>query len=81
VHYNTLLRVVTTHGWLAVKKRTDVRKAFEVDHVNDLLPSTCHPCQIQSESANSLVVFHDVGVEQSQADSQPVGWTAYLEIC
>jgi putative transposase len=36
VHYNTLLRVVTTQGWLAVKKRTDVRKAFEVDHVNDL---------------------------------------------
>ena len=36
VHYNTLLRIVTTQGWLAVKKRTDVRKAFEVDHVNDL---------------------------------------------
>jgi len=36
VHYNTLLRVVTTQGWLAVKKRTDVRKAFEVEHVNDL---------------------------------------------
>jgi len=36
VHYNTLLRIVTTQGWLAVKKRTDVRKAFEVAHVNEL---------------------------------------------
>jgi transposase InsO family protein len=36
VHYNTLLRIVTTQGWLAVKKRTDVRKAFEVEHVNEL---------------------------------------------
>jgi putative transposase len=36
VHYNTLLRVVTAQGWLALKQRTDVRKAFEVDHVNDL---------------------------------------------
>jgi transposase InsO family protein len=36
VHYNTLLRVVSTQGWLAIKKRTDVRKAFEVDNVNDL---------------------------------------------
>jgi putative transposase len=36
VHYNTLLRIVKTQGWLAPKKRTDVRKAFEVDNVNDL---------------------------------------------
>jgi transposase InsO family protein len=36
VHYNTLLRVVKTQGWLSVKHRTDVRKAFEVDNVNDL---------------------------------------------
>jgi len=36
VHYNTLLRVVKTQGWLSVKQRTDVRKAFEVDNVNDL---------------------------------------------
>ena len=36
VHYNTLLRIVTTQGWLAVKNRTDVRKAFEVEHVNEL---------------------------------------------
>ena len=36
VHYNTLLRIVTTQGWMSVKARTDVRKAFEVDHVNEL---------------------------------------------
>ena len=36
IHYNTLLRIVKSQGWLAVKQRTDVRKAFEVDNVNDL---------------------------------------------
>ena len=36
VHYNTLLRVVKAHGWLPVKKRTDRRKAYEVENVNDL---------------------------------------------
>ena len=36
VHYNTLLRVVKDHGWLPVKKRTDRRKAYEVENVNDL---------------------------------------------
>jgi putative transposase len=36
IHYNTLLRVVKTQGWLAVTKRSDVRKAFEMDNVNDL---------------------------------------------
>jgi transposase InsO family protein len=36
VHYNTLLRVVKTHGWLLSRGRTDVRKSYEVDHINDL---------------------------------------------
>ncbi|MFQ5917830.1 MAG: DDE-type integrase/transposase/recombinase [Candidatus Binatia bacterium] len=36
VHYNTLLRMVKENGWLAVKARTDVRKAYEVDNVNEL---------------------------------------------
>jgi len=36
VHYNTLLRVVKGQGWLSSKERTDVRKAYEVDNVNDL---------------------------------------------
>jgi putative transposase len=36
VHYNTLLRVVKEEGWLNLKNRTDQRKAYEVDNVNDL---------------------------------------------
>jgi transposase InsO family protein len=36
VHYNTLLRLVKAEGFLAPKARTDVRKAYEVDNVNDL---------------------------------------------
>jgi transposase InsO family protein len=36
VHYNTVLRMVKGQGWLASKERTDVRKAYEVDNVNDL---------------------------------------------
>jgi putative transposase len=36
VHYNTLLRMVKEHGWLAAKARTDARKAYEVDNVNEL---------------------------------------------
>jgi transposase InsO family protein len=36
VHYNTILRLIKMNGWLPVQKRTDVRKAFEVDQVNEL---------------------------------------------
>ena len=36
VHYNTLLRLIKSHKWLDVKRRNDVRKAYEVDNVNDL---------------------------------------------
>jgi len=36
VHYNTLLRVVKEQGWLPLKNRIDVRKAYEVDNINDL---------------------------------------------
>jgi len=36
VHYNTLLRIVKERGYLPVRTRTDVRKAYEVDNVNDL---------------------------------------------
>jgi transposase InsO family protein len=36
IHYNTLLRVVKDNGWSAGKARTDVRKAYEVDNVNEL---------------------------------------------
>jgi transposase InsO family protein len=36
IHYNTLLRIVKEQGFMTVKARTDVRKAYEVDNVNDL---------------------------------------------
>lgn len=36
VHYNTLLRVLKEQQWLSPKDRTDRRKAYEVDHVNEL---------------------------------------------
>ena len=36
VHYNTLLRLIKSHQWLDVERRSDVRKAYEVDNVNDL---------------------------------------------
>jgi putative transposase len=36
VHYNTFLRLLKAQGWLPSKERTDVRKAYEVDNVNDL---------------------------------------------
>jgi len=36
VHYNTLLRIVKSQRWLSVSHRTDLRKAFETDNVNDL---------------------------------------------
>lgn len=36
VHYNTLLRVVKSQGWLSLRKRTDARKAYEVDNFNEL---------------------------------------------
>jgi len=36
IHYNTLLRIVKDREWLPVQSRKDVRKAFEVDNINDL---------------------------------------------
>lgn len=36
IHYNTLLRAVKSHGWLALKARSDLRKAYEVEHINEL---------------------------------------------
>jgi len=36
VHYNTLRRMVKDNGLLATKTRADVRKAYEMDTVNDL---------------------------------------------
>ncbi len=36
IHYNTLRRMIKDQGLLAAKARADVRKAYEVDAVNDL---------------------------------------------
>lgn len=36
IHYNTLLRVLKEKQWLPKEGRTDSRKAYEVDNVNDL---------------------------------------------
>lgn len=36
IHYNTLLRLVKEHGFLSTDNRSDIRKAFELDHVNEL---------------------------------------------
>ncbi len=36
IHYNTLLRLVKEHGFLSTGSRSDVRKAFEQDNVNEL---------------------------------------------
>jgi transposase InsO family protein len=36
IHYNTLLRLIKDNRWLDINTRSDVRKAYEVDNVNDL---------------------------------------------
>jgi len=36
VHYNTLRRMLKDNGLLPIKERTDVRKAYEAESVNDL---------------------------------------------
>jgi putative transposase len=58
VHYNTLLRVVKEKGWLSPKKRTDVRKAFEVDNVNDLwICDFMHGPQIRSHKRSLKAIL------------------------
>jgi len=58
VHYNTLLRVVTTQGWLSVKPRTDVRKAFEVDNVNDLwIADFMHGPQVRAHNRSVKAIL------------------------
>jgi transposase InsO family protein len=36
IHYNTALRIIKQQGWLPPRGRTDARKSYEVDNVNDL---------------------------------------------
>ena len=58
VHYNTLLRVAKAQGWLAAKQRTDVRKAYEVDNVNDLwICDFMHGPQIRSHNRSLKAIL------------------------
>jgi putative transposase len=58
LHYNTLLRVVKGKGWLSVRARGDVRKAYEVENVNDLwVCDFMHgpPVRIGTRSAKAIL--------------------------
>ena len=58
IHYNTLLRIVKTKGWLVPQQRTDVRKAFEVDNVNDLwVCDFMHGPQVRSHNRSVKAVL------------------------
>ena len=58
VHYNTLLRVAKAQGWLAAKQRTDARKAYEVDNVNDLwICDFMHGPQIRSHNRSLKAIL------------------------
>jgi putative transposase len=58
VHYNTLLRVVKEQGWLTLKKRTDLRKAYEVDNVNDLwIADFMHGPQVRTANRSAKAIL------------------------
>jgi transposase InsO family protein len=58
VHYNTLLRVVKEQGWLCPKDRTDVRKAYEVDNVNDLwISDFMHGPQVRTANRRAKAIL------------------------
>jgi putative transposase len=58
VHYNTLLRVVKEQGWLPHKDRTDVRKAYEVDNVNDLwISDFMHGPQVRTANRSAKAIL------------------------
>jgi len=58
IHYNTLLRVLKTQGWFSIKQRTDVRKAFEVDNVNDLwICDFMHGPQVRSHNRSVKAIL------------------------
>jgi putative transposase len=58
VHYNTLLRVVKEQGWLPLKNRTDVRKAYEMDNVNDLwITDFMHGPQVRSGNRSAKAIL------------------------
>ena len=58
VHYNTLLRVLKEQGWLTLKKRTDVRKAYEVENVNDLwIADFMHGPQVRTGNRSAKAIL------------------------
>ena len=58
VHYNTLLRVVKEQGWLPLKDRTDVRKAYEVENVNDLwISDFMHGPQVRTANRSAKAIL------------------------
>ncbi len=58
VHYNTLLRVVKEQGWLPLRNRTDMRKAYEVDNVNDLwIADFMHGPQVRTGNRSAKAIL------------------------
>jgi putative transposase len=58
VHYNTVLRLIKMNGWLPVQKRTHVRKAFEVEQVNDLwIGDFLHGPQVRAENRSHKAIL------------------------
>ncbi len=57
VHYNTFLRLLKAQGWLP-SKRTDTRKAYEVDNVNDLwIGDFLHGPQVQTGHRSAKAIL------------------------
>jgi len=53
-----LLRVVKDQGWLPLKDRTDVRKAYEVDNVNDLwISDFMHGPQVRTANRSTKAIL------------------------
>jgi transposase InsO family protein len=58
IHYNTLLRVVKEQGWLPLKNRIDMRKAYEVDNVNDLwIADFMHGPQVHTGNRSAKAIL------------------------
>jgi putative transposase len=58
VHYNTFLRLLKNQGWLVSKQRTDVRKAYEVDNVNDLwIGDFLHGPQVRTGNRSAKAIL------------------------
>ena len=58
VHYNTLLRVVKEQGWFPLKDRTDVRKSYEVENVNDLwISDFMHGPQVRTANRSAKAIL------------------------